>query len=373
MTATVEGRPPFRAEVIGSLLRPRSLKDAGRALQDGRLSPAGYEAQLDAHVAAAIRRQEDIGLEVVTDGELARSSWFGFFFEGLDGFRLAPAHFRFKDAAGQAFEWQTCVAERRIRRRAPIALCEFERASRHARRAVVKATLPAPSAFHFFRLAEAVDPAAYPDMAGYFDDLVAVYRDEVAELAAAGCRYLQLDEVPLAMLCDEAVRAQTAAQGGEPTALLDTYLDLIRRILAHCPAGMATGLHLCRGNFRSRWMAAGGYAPVAEKLFNELPVDAYFLEYDSERAGDFTPLRLVPKGKRIVLGLVSSKTPALEGEDALLRRIEDAARSCPLDQLAVSTQCGFASVAGGNALSEDQQWAKLALVVATAERVWGAA
>ena len=363
--------PPFRAEVIGSLLRPRALKDAGKALQEGRLGREEYEVQLDAHIAEAIRRQEDIGLEVVTDGELARSSWFGFFFEGLDGFRLAPAHFKFKDADGQAFEWQTCVAEKRIERRAPIALAEFRRASRHVRNAVVKATLPAPSAFHFFRLAGAVDPAAYLDVAQYFEDLVAVYRDEVAELAEAGCRYLQLDEVPVALLCDEAVRRQAATRGGEPTALLDTYLTLIRRILADCPAGMATGVHLCRGNFRSRWMAAGGYEPVAEKLFNELPVDAYFLEYDSERAGDFAPLRFVPEGKRVVLGLVSSKTPALEDPDALLRRIEEAAKHCPLAQLALSTQCGFASVAGGNALTEDQQWAKLALVVATARRAWG--
>jgi 5-methyltetrahydropteroyltriglutamate--homocysteine methyltransferase len=363
--------PPFRAEVIGSLLRPRALKDAGRALQEGRLAPAEYETQLDAHIAEAIRRQEDIGLKVVTDGELGRSSWFGFFFEGLDGFRLAPAHFKFKDAGGQAFEWQTCVAEKPIRRRAPIALAEFRRASRHARSAIVKATLPAPSAFHFFRLAGAVDPAAYPDMISYFDDLAAVYRAEVAELAEAGCRYLQLDEVPVAMLCDADVRRQAAAQGGEPDRLLDTYLGLIRRILADCPSGMTTGLHICRGNFRSRWMAAGGYEPVAEKLFTELPVDAFFLEYDSERAGDFAPLRFLPKGRRAVLGLVSSKTPALEDQGALLRRIEEATKFCPAEQLALSTQCGFASVAGGNALTEDQQWAKLELVVDTARRVWG--
>jgi 5-methyltetrahydropteroyltriglutamate--homocysteine methyltransferase len=364
---------PFRAEVVGSLLRSRALKDAGRALQDGRLAPAEFEARLEEHVAEAIRRQEDVGLEVVTDGELGRTSWFGFFFEGLDGFRLAPAQFRFKDAEGQAFEWQTCLAEKRISRRAPIALAEYRRASRHARRAVVKATLPAPSAFHFFRLGGAVDPAAYPDVAQYFDDLVAVYRSEVAELAEAGCRYLQLDEVPVAMLCDEAVRRQAAGEGGDPAALLDTYLGLISRILAECPPDMTTGLHLCRGNFRSRWMASGGYEPVAEKLFNQLPVDAYFLEYDSERAGDFAPLRFVPKGKRIVLGLVSSKAPTLEDQDGLVRRIEEAARHCPLDQLALSTQCGFASVAGGNALTEDEQWAKLSLVVATAHQVWGAA
>jgi 5-methyltetrahydropteroyltriglutamate--homocysteine methyltransferase len=371
MTDAAASTPSPRAEVIGSLLRPRSLKDAGRALGEGRLSPQAFEALLDAEVARVIGRQEDIGLEVVTDGELGRSSWFGFFFEGLDGLRLAPSHFKFKDADGGAFEWPTCVAEQRIARRAPIALREFERAHRHARRAVVKATLPAPSAFHFFRLGRAVDPAAYPDASAYFGDLIDIYRAEVAGLAQAGCSYLQLDEVPVAMLCDPDVRGQAAAEGGEPAALLETYLGLVARILADRPAAMTRGMHLCRGNFRSRWMASGGYEPVAEKLFNETPVDVFLLEYDTQRAGDFAPLRFVPKGKRVVLGLVSSKTPELEDRDRLLRRIEEAARYCPVEQLALSAQCGFASVAGGNALTEDQQWAKLELIVDTARRVWG--
>src|SRR5436190_12088439 len=201
--------------------------------------------------------------------------------------------------------------------------------------------MPAPSAFHFFRLAQ------------------------------AGCRYVQLDEVPIAMLCDPDVCRQAVAQGGDPTALLDTYLGLLQRIAADRPAGMTLGMHLCRGNFRGRWMAAGGYAPVAEKLFNQAPVDVFFLEYDSERAGDFQPLRFVPNGKSGVLGLVSFKRAHLEDQDILLRRIEAASRVLPLDQLALSTQCGFASVAGGNVLTEAQQWAKLELVVDTAARVWG--
>jgi 5-methyltetrahydropteroyltriglutamate--homocysteine methyltransferase len=263
------------------------------------------------------------------------------------------------------------VAEARIRRHAPITLREFVRAKRHVRSAVVKATMPAPSAFHFFRLGQAIDVSAYPDVSAYFDDLVAVYRAELEELAEAGCRYVQLDEVPVAMLCDPDVCRQAAAQGGDPTALLDTYLGLLQRIVADRPAGMTFGMHLCRGNFRGRWMAAGGYEPVAEKLFNATPVDVFFLEYDSERAGDFQPLRLVPKGKRVVLGLVSSKSAQLEDQSSLLRRIEEASRVLPLDQLGLSTQCGFASVAGGNVLSEDQQWAKLELIVTTAERVWG--
>jgi 5-methyltetrahydropteroyltriglutamate--homocysteine methyltransferase len=371
VTTGSQGQPPFRAEVIGSLLRPRALKEAGRAHREGRLSAAEYAVCLDGEIARVIARQEEIGLEVVTDGEFGRSSWFGFFFEGLDGFRLAPSRFKFKDAEGRAFEWPTCVAEKRIARRAPISLAEFRRASRHARRAVVKATVPAPSAFHFFRLSEAVDASAYPDVARYFDDLVAIYRTEVAELAQAGCRYLQLDEVPVAMLCDADVRRQAVAEGGAPEALLDTYLGLIGRILADRPAGMTAGMHLCRGNFRSRWMASGGYEPVADRLFNDTPVDVFFLEFDSARAGDFRPLRFVPRGKHVVLGLVSSKTAELESQDTLLRRIEDAARFCPLDRLSLSAQCGFASVAGGNALGEEQQWAKLDLIVKTAGRVWG--
>jgi len=370
MRSAGDGKPPFRAEVIGSLLRPRQLKDAGRALQQGSIRAAEYEAVLEAEIARVIARQEDIGLGVVTDGELARSSWFGFFFEGLDGFRLEPSHFKFRDADGCAFEWPTCVAEARIRRRGPIVLGEFERASPHVRRAVVKATMPAPSAFHFFRLAKAVDAKAYPDISIYFDDLVAVFRAELAELAQAGCRYVQLDEVPIAMLCDPDVCRQAAAQGADPAVLLDTYLGLLRRIAADRLAGMTVGMHLCRGNFRGRWMAAGGYEAVAEKLFSEAPVDVFFLEYDSDRAGDFAPLRFVPREKRAVLGLVSSKAAELEDQDDLLRRIEQATRVLPVGQLGLSTQCGFASVAGGNVLTEDEQWAKLELIVDTAARVW---
>jgi 5-methyltetrahydropteroyltriglutamate--homocysteine methyltransferase len=367
----IDAKPPFRAEVIGSLLRPQRLKEAARALQQGSMQRGEYEALLGAEIGRVIARQEDIGLKVVTDGELGRSSWFGFFFEGLDGFRLEPSHFKFKDADGCAFDWPTCVAEARIRRRGPIVLPEFERASARVRRAVVKATMPAPSAFHFFRLANAVDRAAYPDIGLYFDDLVAVFRAELAELAQAGCRYVQLDEVPIAMLCDLDVRRQVAEEGADPAAILDAYLDALHRIVDDGPAGMTLGLHLCRGNFRGRWMAAGGYEPVADKLFNEAPVDAFFLEYDSERAGNFSPLRFVPQGKRVVLGLLSSKTAALEDQGMIMRRIEEAARILPLDQLGLSTQCGFASVAGGNVLSEEPQWAKLELVVDTAQRVWG--
>jgi 5-methyltetrahydropteroyltriglutamate--homocysteine methyltransferase len=362
----------FRADVIGSLLRPRALKDAVALVGAGRLSQAEADDLIDREVARVIARQEALGFRVVTDGEFGRSSWFGFFFEGLDGFRLAPSHFQFKDAAGQTFAWQTCVAAGPIVRRGPLTLPAYERAHRHARRAVVKVTMPAPSAFHFFRLDGSLEPAAYPDRERYFEDLVSIYTTELSELAAANCRYVQFDEVPIAMLCDADVRRQAAAAGADPYALLDTYIGLLRRICAECPAGVMLGLHLCRGNFRGRWMASGGYEAVADRLFNGVPVDVFLLEYDSERAGDFRPLRFVPTNKRVVLGLLSTKLERLEQETDLLRRIEEAQRILPLDQLALSTQCGFASVAGGNALSEDGQWAKLELIARAAAQVWGA-
>jgi len=360
-----------RAEVIGSLLRPRVLKDTIALHLCGAVSRSEAEQVLAREVARVIARQEAIGFKVVTDGEFGRSSWFGFFFEGIQGFRLAPAHFQFKDASDQAFSWQTCVAAAPIVRRGPIGLPEYERARRYAREALVKITMPAPSAFHFFRLEEAVDPAAYPDPARFFEDLVNVYGIELKELAAAGCRYVQFDEVPLAMLCDPSVRQQAADRGADPYALLDTYIGLLRQICAERPSGMRLGLHLCRGNFRGRWMAAGGYEPVAEKVFNGVPVDVFLLEYDSERAGDFAPLRLVPEGKIVVLGLISSKLERLEDADDLVRRVEAAGRVLPLERLGLSTQCGFDSVAGGNALSEARQWAKLELIARTAERIWG--
>ena len=362
--------PPFRAETIGSLLRPRALKDAHRALAAGQLSRAAFEQTVDRAVADVVARQEALGFRAVSDGELTRSSWFGFFFEAMDGFRLEPSQFRFRDAEGGSFEWPTCVAERRIVRHGGITLPEYRRVARVAK-TLPKASMPTPSAFHFFRQAGAVDPQAYPAMSAFFDDLVAVYRAELADLAAAGCRYVQLDEVPLAMLCDPLVQEQARALGASPEGLLDTYVGLLQRVLADRPAGLTVGIHLCRGNFRGRWMAAGGYDPIAEKLFNGIPVDVFFLEYDSERAGGFAPLRHVPKEKHVVLGLVSTKAPELESVDALHRRLDEASQHVPLDRLGLSPQCGFASVAGGNLLTEEQQWAKLARIAETARAVWG--
>jgi 5-methyltetrahydropteroyltriglutamate--homocysteine methyltransferase len=361
--------PPFRAEHIGSLLRPDALKAAFKRHREGGLDATGYGAVLAASIRHAVRQQEEVGLSSVTDGEFGRSSWFGFFFERMHGFRLEPSAFRFRDESGETYEWMTCYASGRMARRGGVTTAEYQRLRALTRR-VPKMTMPSPSAFHFFRFHAPADAGVYPSMDAYWDDLVGVYRSEIADLAALGCTYVQLDEVPLAMLCDPAIREQVRRAGADPEALAGTYVEALGRILAGRPPGLTVGLHLCRGNFRSRWMAAGGYEPVAERLFHGVPVDAFFLEYDSSRAGDFAPLRLVPAGRRVVLGLVSTKTAALEPPDTLRRRIGQASRHIPLEQLALSPQCGFASVAGGNLLTEADQLAKLRLVVEVAETVW---
>ena len=363
--------PPFRAEHVGSLLRPRTLKDAARRRHEGPVAEAAYRDVLDAEVGRAVAMQESIGLRSVTDGEFGRASWFGFFFERVEGFEVKPSLYKFHDDCGHDHAWSTCFAAHRIRRTGSICGEELQRLQRFARSGLPKVTMPSPSAMHFFRGREAADPAVYPDIAAFWDDLIEIYRAEIAELGRLGCRYLQLDEVPLAMLCDPAIREQAKAQGLSPEALVDTYVDATNRALAGRPAGMTVGMHLCRGNFRSRWMASGGYEPVAEKLLGAIEVDAFFLEYDSPRAGDFAPLRFLPNDKLAVLGLISSKTAELEPEDALKRRIDEAARHAPFDSLCLSPQCGFASVAGGNALGEDDQRRKLELVVETARKVWG--
>lgn len=360
---------PHRAEHVGSLLRPESLKAAARQYRLGAIDDDAFEAIVEQEIANAIRLQEKVGLRSITDGEFRRSSWFGFFFDGLSGLSLKDSRFSFHDAEGKTYTWPTCYFDGRLRRTRPICLPEFQTIARHTT-AVPKATMPSPSAFHFFRGREAVDPAVYPELSGFWDDLVAVYRQEIADLAAAGCRYLQFDEVPLAMLCDANVRQQISDAGEAPEDFIAMYLDVMGRVLADLPPDMTVGMHMCRGNFRSRWMAEGGYEPVAERLFGELPVDAFFLEYDSPRAGDFSPLRLMGADKWVVLGIISTKTPALEPIDDLRRRVDAASEHVPLERLAVSPQCGFASVAGGNSIGDADQTAKLRRVVELADAIW---
>jgi 5-methyltetrahydropteroyltriglutamate--homocysteine methyltransferase len=363
--------PPFRAEHVGSLLRPGALKEAAAGRAAGTVDEERYRKVLDQAVADAVALQEAAGLEVVTDGELGRTSWFGFFFERLEGFTIQPSRFRFKDHLGATYEWSTCYASGKLARPRGIATDEFDRLRSLTGR-TPKANLPTPSALHFFRGDQCRDPAVYPEIDGWWADVVDIYRAELADLAAHGCRYLQLDEVPIAMLCDQDIRQQLREAGEDPDELAAVYLQRVAEALDARPPEMTVGMHLCRGNFRSRWMASGGYEPVAERLFNQPGIDAFFLEYDSERAGDFSPLRHVPADKVVVLGLVSTKTEQLEDADDLLRRIEAAARFVPPDQLALSPQCGFASVAGGNTIDAEAQRRKLELVVEVAARAWGA-
>ena len=367
-----EQNPPFRAEHIGSLLRPSSVKDAAKAYRNGDISKDAYLGSLDREIARAVKLQESVGLQSITDGEFSRSSWFGFFFERLEGFALRPSLFRFHDERGHDYEWQTCYASGKMRREQSICVEDFERLQRLTRE-TPKANMPSPSAFHFFRGDQCRDETVYPDIEVWWNDLVQIYQAEIRALSEAGCHYLQLDEVPLAMLCDRDVRQQIADSGRDPDDLTRRYVATIDKVLEARSPDMTVGMHLCRGNFRSRWMAQGGYDPVAETLFSDLNVDAFFLEYDSPRAGDFSPLRFVAEDKIVVLGLITSKSAELEDKDALKRRIDQATNYVPLERLAISPQCGFASVAGGNALSEDEQMRKLALVVDVAQEVWGEA
>jgi 5-methyltetrahydropteroyltriglutamate--homocysteine methyltransferase len=361
---------PHRAEHVGSLLRPRALKGAFRAHAEGTMNDAVFREVLESSIRDAIRMQEEVGLRSITDGEFRRTAWSAGFVWALDGLEARDSLFEFRDESGDIVRWQTCFAARKIRRTRGITLDEFGFVRRCTDRDV-KVTMPAPSFLHFFRGGQCADPGAYADLDEFWTDVVHVYRDEIADLSRAGARYLQLDEVPVAMLGDDTIRERMRALGEDPARLLERYVSTVNRALEGRPAEMTVGMHLCRGNLRGHWMASGSYEAVAERLFQEARVDAFFLEYDTERAGDFSPLRFMPKDKRVVLGLVSSKLPALETVDSLRRRLDAASRYVSLDRLAISPQCGFASTAGGNPLTEEDQRAKLARVVEVAEAVWG--
>jgi 5-methyltetrahydropteroyltriglutamate--homocysteine methyltransferase len=362
--------PPFRAEHIGSLLRPRELKDAFGARARGEIDAARYREILEGSIRDAIRLQEEAGMQSITDGEFRRVAWSTGLLGALDGLADRQSLFEFRDAGGNTQKWDTCCAVARLRRARPIALEEFAFVRAHTAR-TPKVTIPSPSFLHFFRLGECADRAVYPDLDEFWSDVVRIYREELADLARAGAAYVQFDEVPQAMLCDENVRERVRAHGEDPARLSRLYVDAVNRVLDVRPAGMTIGMHLCRGNLRGRWMAAGGYEAIAERLFTGLAVDGFFLEYDTPRAGDFAPLRFMPPDKFVRLGLVSSKTAALEDKDALKRRIAEAAKFAALDRLGISPQCGFASTAGGNPVGIDDQRRKLALVAEVAREVWG--
>ena len=368
---TPRSTQPFRADHVGSLLRPKALQEARAKWKAGALPLDGLREVEDKCIAAAIARQEDIGLRAATDGEYRRAYWHYDFVAGLDGVEIYEPEEKIKFHGNVPLRHMLRV-NGKIGWTRPVMIDHYRFLADHVRTAVPKQTIPSPSVVHFRGGRNAIDKAAYPSMDGFFRDLGAAYQQAVGAFGAAGCRYLQLDEVNIAYLCDPDQIAMLKARGEHVEDLLGIYADMLNQAISGKPDGMVISMHLCRGNFRSTWVASGGYEPVAEALFNRIDADAYFMEYDTDRAGGFEPLRFVPRGKKmVVLGIMTSKTGDLESKDELKRRINEAAKYLPLEQLALSPQCGFASTEEGNTLTEDQQWAKLSRCVEVAREVWG--
>lgn len=366
---------PFRADHVGSLLRPEVLKVARERKAKGEITAQALREAEDAAIRDAVELQEDAGLAGITDGEFRRAMWHTDFLIGLDGISLAQANYEvaFKGHDGAtAGTTSMLVVTDKIRRTKPIMREHFA-FLKSATRRTAKLCIPSPTYLHMRGGRKVIPASVYPDMEEFWNDLVEAYRQEIADLAAAGCTYLQIDDVSFACLCDEAIRNQIAADGENPDTMPAKYAQVVNRIIADRPAGMAVTMHTCRGNFQSMWMASGGYEAVAQAMLGLTDVDGFFLEYDTGRAGGFEPLRFVPRDKRVVLGLVSSKEPALEAKDALKRRIDEAAKFMPIDNLCLSPQCGFASSHHGNRITEDIERRKLALCVEVATEVWGSA
>jgi 5-methyltetrahydropteroyltriglutamate--homocysteine methyltransferase len=371
---TSAARPPYRADHVGSLLRPAGLLAARERFGRGELTASALAEAEDEAIRAVVAMQESVGLSSATDGEFRRASWHMDFIYQLGGIsqtegKIAVA-FR-NEHETLSFTPSGLAVDGRVHLDQPIFASAFVSLASMVRTATPKLTIPSPSMVHYRGGRAAIDPAVYPDLDAFWVDLAEAYRDEVAALADLGCTYLQFDDTSLAYLNDPAQRAYIAEQGGDPDHQHEIYIKTINEAIAAKPDSMSITTHMCRGNFRSSWAAEGGYDFVAEALFGGLDVDGFFLEFDDARSGGFAPLRFVPKSKRVVLGLVTTKRGDLERKDDLKRRIDEASAYVPLDQLCLSPQCGFSSTLEGNALSYDEQVAKLALIVETAEEVWG--
>lgn len=365
----MHSQPPFRADHVGSLLRPQYLKDARSQREAGAISAADLAAVEDRAIREAIQKQEQIGLHNITDGEFRRSFWHLDFLEGLDGVESYEAEQGIQFKGGQT-KAKGLKVTAKLGSANPHYMIDHWKFVESNTQEMARVTIPSPTVLHYRGGRKAVSMDIYPTMDEFFHDLGQAYRKIVSDFGAAGCKYLQLDEVNFTYLCDEKERQKLRDRGDDPDALPAIYANLINAAASGRPADMRLGMHLCRGNFKSMWIAEGGYEPVADVLFNQLPIDDYFMEWDSDRAGGFEPLRLVPKGKNVVLGIVTSKNGELESKDFLKRRLDEAAKFIELDQVCLSPQCGFASTEEGNTLSEEQQWAKLARVVEVAREVW---
>jgi 5-methyltetrahydropteroyltriglutamate--homocysteine methyltransferase len=365
-------KPPFRTDHVGSLLRPAPLREAREKFSRGKITAEALKEAEDREIEGVIRKQEAVGLHSVTDGEFRRLSWNYDFLERLDNVESYVGERKIKFASGGPQPRPILLRViGKLGGYKPHPMIEHFKFLKAHTKETAKVTIPSPSSLHFRYGRDAVPESIYPSMDDFYRDLGQSYRKAVRAFADAGCRYLQLDEVNLAYLCDPSLRGHIAARGEDPSALPDIYAGMINAAMSDIPPDMTITMHLCRGNFRSSFAASGGYEPVAEVLFNTIKVHGFFMEYDTDRAGGFEPLRFVPKGKTVVLGLVTSKTGQLESRDEIKRRIEQAAKYVPLDQLCLSPQCGFASTEEGNVLSEDEQWAKLRMIVEIADDVWG--
>ena len=362
--------PPFRADHVGSLLRTAPLKQARAQREKGEITAEALKEIEDREIIGIIKEQENIGLKSVTDGEFRRAFWNYDFLGELDGAEAYLGERKIKFEGVNPKPMMLRVTGKLGSFSSHPMLEHFRFVKEHTR-VMPKMTIPSPSSLHFRYGRDAVPESIYPDIGEFYRDLGLTYAKAVRAFADAGCRYLQLDEVNFTYLCDPKLREQVARRGDDPSSLPMIYADMINAAMSDIPADMTIAMHLCRGNFQSTFVASGGYEPVAEILFNAINVHGYFMEYDSERAGGFEPLRFVPKGKTVVLGLVTSKSGKLESKDELKRRIDEAAKFIPLDQLCLSPQCGFASTEEGNILAEDEQWAKLRMIVEVAEEVWG--
>lgn len=366
-------QPPFRADHVGSLLRPPELLLAREKAKRNEISAQQLREIEDRSIRDVVRMQEDIGLQGVTDGEFRRSSWHMDFLYQVGGVTKVQDNLtvQFHNEKGDI---EFTPAALRVTSKLKLQKCIFGEDFKYLKsvaHGTPKLTIPSPSMMHYRGGRAAIDAAVYPDLREFWNDLAAVYAAEIAELGKLGCTYLQLDDTSLAYLNDPSQREHIAQIGGDAQKQHLVYIRLINGALANRPTGMTVCAHMCRGNFRSSWVASGGYDHVADALFGQLNVDAFFLEYDDERSGSFEPLRFVPKGKIVVLGLVTSKRGAIENKDLLKRRIDEAAKYVPLEQICLSPQCGFSSTVEGNALTIEQEMAKLRLVVETAREVWG--
>jgi 5-methyltetrahydropteroyltriglutamate--homocysteine methyltransferase len=367
---TQRTRPPFRADHVGSLLRPAELAEARAKAKRNEITAAQLRAIQDKHIREAVAKQEAVGMQVVTDGEFRRDWWHIDFIHGFDGVELATG-----DAYGEAKFKNTdeqppfMVIAGKIRRSKPSMLEHFTFLKSLTKR-TPKFTMPSPAMLHA-RGDRASLKKIYPDLNEFWADLTQAYREEIADLYKAGCRYLQIDDTTIAMMGDPKVQENFRKLGDDPKKDNAMYADAVNAAIRDVPEDMTVAIHTCRGNFKSTWLASGGYDYVAETVFSRLEVDAFFLEYDTDRAGGFEPLRHVPKGKIVVLGLVSSKVPELEKKDDLKRRIDAAAKYVPLENLCLSPQCGFSSTHHGNKLTAEDQWKKLGLILEVSKSVWG--